>query len=241
MSDNETLRLITDLLAGRTYDLLDIYAKRLYDILSGTGYVLADKNGFIRYGYKYIEDSKKKMNTKQDIKVKEVSTINFEWQAKNRRLENLSQDEIYTLFKLRTTKIGSRDMIYSFHGLSKELNDVYEIMLEMQSRYSESKVRCLTELTKIKFLPQYPEEVKKEEVKVECGLKEIPAERMPLDSAQSSKYLRDSGLRCPFCDQADLQVGEEFECDNNGNLEVDITCLKCNRVWADIYRLVGVK
>lgn len=61
-----------------------------------------------------------------------------------------------------------------------------------------------------------------------------------LTKAQEKYYLKNHGVRCPFCKGDNLHAGD-LEADGDTVFQ-DITCLnqKCRHTWTDLYKLQGI-
>lgn len=62
---------------------------------------------------------------------------------------------------------------------------------------------------------------------------------MPFTREQVKEYLKDCGLRCPYCGSDQIE-GDEW---NSGAGEAwqEIRCLACDKKWDDLYNLVGIE
>ncbi len=59
-----------------------------------------------------------------------------------------------------------------------------------------------------------------------------------LTTEEQQKYLDDDAQYCPYCHSDDLGYDKlNFE---SGSTWQDVTCLECNRIWQDVYKLVEV-
>jgi hypothetical protein len=52
-----------------------------------------------------------------------------------------------------------------------------------------------------------------------------------------TKYLKDNGLYCPFCESDDLYV-DDF---NGPTMAAEVICNNCHKSWLDILKLTGIK
>jgi len=59
-----------------------------------------------------------------------------------------------------------------------------------------------------------------------------------LTEKQVKNYLKEGGVRCPFCRSDQIQ-GEDIDIDA-GRAYQDMKCLDCDSVWTDTYALDGV-
>lgn len=60
-----------------------------------------------------------------------------------------------------------------------------------------------------------------------------------LTADEKKQYVADRGCRCPFCHSQSLE-GESYNGDG-ATIAQDITCLRCRRVWTDVYTLSAIE
>jgi hypothetical protein len=56
---------------------------------------------------------------------------------------------------------------------------------------------------------------------------------------RAKKYLEQRGLACPFCSSRDIEAGST-DFDEAGEITQRISCLKCDELWTDVYKLAAV-
>ena len=59
-----------------------------------------------------------------------------------------------------------------------------------------------------------------------------------LTDEQVKKYVREGGVKCPYCKSPDITGGSVAVDANRAWREVD--CQQCGRNWTDLYRLIDV-
>jgi len=59
-----------------------------------------------------------------------------------------------------------------------------------------------------------------------------------MNAKQEKKYLKGKGLKCPYCDSANLE-GDQPDSDGD-HIAVNVVCADCDKGWTDIYKLIGV-
>ena len=63
--------------------------------------------------------------------------------------------------------------------------------------------------------------------------------RKSLTRTQERKYLKEGGVRCPFCDSNNISGGTLDM--GAGATYQDVTCDSCQRAWTDVYELTGIE
>jgi transcriptional regulator NrdR family protein len=58
-----------------------------------------------------------------------------------------------------------------------------------------------------------------------------------MEPMSADEYVDEEGMTCPFCRADILDSGEDIV-DEGTALHRRVTCPKCGKVWAEIYRLV---
>lgn len=61
---------------------------------------------------------------------------------------------------------------------------------------------------------------------------------MKLTQEQADKYLKNGGVRCPYCNSDDIS-GDSVEVDI-GSASQEMFCHDCNATWNDLYTLSGI-
>lgn len=61
----------------------------------------------------------------------------------------------------------------------------------------------------------------------------------PLTQAKQRAYIRNYGLKCPYCESTSLD-SDRVDVDHNVG-HANVTCLDCKAEWVDVWRLVGVE
>ena len=59
-----------------------------------------------------------------------------------------------------------------------------------------------------------------------------------LSDADTSKYCREGGTKCPFCASDDIE-GTQVEIDA-GYASQEVSCPNCSASWTDVYQLVDL-
>ena len=63
--------------------------------------------------------------------------------------------------------------------------------------------------------------------------------RKGISKMQRDRYLKQGGVRCPFCNSEKISGGSmELEA---GAAYQDIGCCDCKRIWQDVYTLDGIE
>src|SRR5271155_740080 len=63
-----------------------------------------------------------------------------------------------------------------------------------------------------------------------------PRMKNVLSKKQIQRYLHSNGTHCPFCDIADLALGENMIFDG-ATITQDMVCMACKETWTDFYKL----
>ena len=61
-----------------------------------------------------------------------------------------------------------------------------------------------------------------------------------MTKTQQEQYLRDGGVKCPYCESMDIVVYAAGESEEGIKTE-PVRCDNCQREWVDVYRLSSVK
>jgi transposase-like protein len=62
---------------------------------------------------------------------------------------------------------------------------------------------------------------------------------MKLTDEQRQNYLKQDGVRCPYCNTTDIESLGPAEVSSSGVFQ-DIHCNGCGRNWTDEYTLTGI-
>jgi len=59
-----------------------------------------------------------------------------------------------------------------------------------------------------------------------------------LTDEQRAAYIKNGGLRCPFCSSENIDgIENNFD---SGFMSQVVICTNCNESWSDVYKLVGI-
>lgn len=63
---------------------------------------------------------------------------------------------------------------------------------------------------------------------------------MALTKARKEKYLKEHGVRCPYCSSGDLNTIGSLKTDTYGQVTQDVQCLNCGKIWTDHHTLSDI-
>ena len=64
---------------------------------------------------------------------------------------------------------------------------------------------------------------------------------MALTKVQKKKYLKKTGVRCPYCNSGDLNTIGSLRSNKYGKATQDVQCLGCGKMWTDVYTLSDIE